>query len=257
MDCAGRAKRRRRFASIRKPLRGQQKRCRRFALPPQSKSVAAVVGGADYYLINVDADQPTKAEAARYRLFIALPVPQAVKHEINLVQERLRRELPERCASWTRPEQWHLTLKFLGNVDAARVGALTDAVRAACERFAPLRLRAERVGCFPGLRKPRVVWVGIHDEGNQLAGLASAVEDAASGFTTEEREGRFTGHITIARIKNFDRRVAERVAKAVESMGQLAFGAWTAEAVELMRSELASDGARHTCLARLPLNKIS
>ena len=73
----------------------------------------------------MDANHPTHAEAARYRLFIALPVPQAVKQEIQLVQERFRRELPEGCARWTRPEQWHLTLRFLGNVDAARVGALT------------------------------------------------------------------------------------------------------------------------------------
>jgi RNA 2',3'-cyclic 3'-phosphodiesterase len=205
----------------------------------------------------VEASHPTQAEAARYRLFIALPVPTAVKQGIQQVQERLRRELPDGCASWTRPEQWHLTMKFLGNVDVARVGVLADAVRTACGRFSPLRLRAERLGCFPDLRKPRVVWVGVCDEGNQLAGLASGVEAAAAGFTTEEREGKFTGHITIARIKNFDRRVAERVAKAVETMAQHAFGEWTAEAIELMRSELASDGARHTCLARLPLNKNS
>jgi 2'-5' RNA ligase len=184
-------------------------------------------------------------------------VPQVVKQEIQLVQERFRRESPEGCASWTRPDQWHLTLKFLGNVDVARVSALTDAVGAASESFAPMRLRAERVGCFPDLRKPRVVWVGVRDEDHQLAELAKAVEDAAADFTTEEREGKFTGHITIARIKNFDRRVAERVARIVETMAQHAFGEWTAEAIELMRSELASDGARHTSLARLPLNKNS
>jgi 2'-5' RNA ligase len=203
----------------------------------------------------VEANHPTHAEAAQYRLFIALPLPAAVKQEIQQVQERLRRELPDGCASWTRPEQWHLTLKFLGNVDVARVGVLTDAVRAACGRFSPMRLRAERVVCFPDLRKPRVVWVGVCDEGNQLAGFASAVEAAAAGFTTEDREGKFTGHITIARIKSFKRPQADILAKLAQGMTQGVFGEWTAEAIELMRSELASDGARHTSLARLPLNK--
>jgi RNA 2',3'-cyclic 3'-phosphodiesterase len=203
----------------------------------------------------VETKHPTEAEAARYRLFIALPVPQAVKQEIQLVQERFRRELPEGCASWTRPEQWHLTLRFLGNVDAARVGALTDAVGTACGRFAPLKLRAERVGCFPDLRKPRVVWVGVRDEGNQLTGLAKAVEDVAADFTTEDREGKFTGHITIARIKSFKRPQADILAKLAQGLTQSVFGEWSAEAVELMRSTLASDGAKHMCLARLPLNK--
>ena len=205
----------------------------------------------------MDANHPTKAEAAQYRLFIALPVPQWVKQEIQLVQTRLRRELPEGCASWTRPEQWHLTLKFLGNVDTARVGALTDAVRVACERFTPLRLRAERVGCFPDLRKPRVVWVGVHDDENQLAGLAKAVEDAAAGFTAEKRQGGFTGHITVARMKNFKRPEAGILAGLAREMAERVLGEWTADAVELMRSELASDGAKHTCLARLPFEKIA
>lgn len=205
----------------------------------------------------MEANHPTQAEAARYRLFIALPVPTAVKQGIQQVQERLRRELPDGCASWTRPEQWHLTLKFLGNVDVVQVRELSGVLGEVCEKFAPLKLRAAHVGCFPNLRKPRVVWVGVRDDADQLAGLAKAVEAAAAGFTTEEREGKFTGHITIARIKNFDRRGAQRVAKAVETMALHVFGAWIAEAIELMRSELASDGARHTSLARLPLNKNS
>jgi len=201
----------------------------------------------------VDANQPTHADVARYRLFIALPVPSAVKQEIQLVQEQLRRELPAEGVSWTRPEQWHLTLKFLGNVDATRVSALTETLGAACEKFALLKLRAGQVGCFPNLRKPRVVWVGVRDDANQLAGLAKAAEEASAGFTTEEREGKFTGHITIARIKYFERQMADALAKCVHGMKQRVFGEWTAEAVELMRSELASDGARHTCLARLQL----
>ena len=147
-------------------------------------------------------------------------------------------------------------MKFLGNVDTARVGALTDAVRVACARFTPLRLRAERVGCFPDLRKPRVVWVGVHDEGNQLAGLAKAVEDPAVGFTAEKREGEFTGHITVARMKNFKRPEAGILAGLAREMAERVLGEWTADAVELMHSELASDGAKHTCLARLPLEKI-
>lgn len=190
------------------------------------------------------------------RVFIALPVPQPVKQQILLAQEELRRALSRTGASWTRPEQWHLTLKFLGNVEADRIAALTAAVRAVCESAAPLRLRAADMGCFPDGRHPRVVWVGVRDQDNRLAGLAKAMQGATAAFTTEKAEGHFTGHITIARMKHLPRAEAEILAEFSKGIEHRVFGDWTAEAVAVMRSELAAGGARHTCLARWPLTAL-
>ncbi len=190
------------------------------------------------------------------RVFIALPVPELVKQQILLAQEELRRALPKASASWTRPEQWHLTLKFLGNVEADRIAALTAAVRTVCESAAPLKLRAAAMGCFPDGRKPRVVWVGVRDEDNRLAGLAKAMQGATAAFTTEKAEGHFTGHITIARMKYLPRAAAEILAQFRQGMEHRVFGDWTAEAVAVMRSELAAGGARHSCVARWPLTAL-
>jgi 2'-5' RNA ligase len=180
-------------------------------------------------------------------------VPEEVKNEIQRAQEQLRGELPERCARWTRPEQWHLTLKFLGDVDTARVSALTDAVRASGTNFPPLKLRAERIGCFPDLRFPRGVWVWVHDVENRLAVLQATIERVTAEFTAEAREEKFTGHITIARIKSLKRPQADILAKLAHRMTERVFGEWTADAIEIIRSELAAGGARHTSFARLPL----
>lgn len=201
----------------------------------------------------MDAQVPNETRTATCRLFIALPVPEEVKREIQRAQDQLRRELPEGWARWNRAEQLHLTLKFLGDVNVERIGALTDAVRAACANFGPLKLRAGQIGCFPDLRIPRVVWVGVHDAEKRLAGLAKAVVEATAAFSEETREEKFTGHITIARIKNLRRREAGILAKLAQDMTGREFGEWTADAIEIVRSELAADGARHTCLARLPL----
>ena len=103
------------------------------------------------------------ADSERLQLFIAVTIPEEVKAKIAAAQAELRRVLPERVVRWIRREQFHLTLKFLGDVDAARVGALGEAIRAACRGFSPLALRAERVGFFPDLRYPRVAWVGVQD----------------------------------------------------------------------------------------------
>ena len=89
------------------------------------------------------------------RLFIALPVPAAVKEELRRLQVELRGRLPNGPARWTRPEQIHLTLKFLGDVSADRVTEIEKAVRTACAAFAPMPLRAERIGFFPQIGFPR------------------------------------------------------------------------------------------------------
>ncbi len=188
-----------------------------------------------------------------FRLFIAISVPDAVKTEMEKVQRELCRALPEGCVRWTRREQFHLTLKFLGSVEAQRVVALADAVRGACQGFTALRLRAERIGCFPDLRFPRVVWAWVHDRQEQLPHLQNAIETATHGFTTEAPEERFTGHVTLGRARGIKRREAGVLAKVVAGMVERVFGEWIADRIEIMRSEMSPQGAHHNVLSALPL----
>ena len=193
------------------------------------------------------------ANSEQFRLFIAVTIPEEVKTKIEEAQGKMRRALPERAVRWTRREQFHLTLKFLGDVDAARVEALGEAIRAACQGFGALHLRAERVGFFPDLRYPRVVWVGVKDQAEQLPRLQGAVESAMREYATEDKEERFTGHVTLARIKGIRRPEAEALDKAAAGMAEQLFGQWTAYQVELMRSELLPQGARHSSVASITL----
>jgi 2'-5' RNA ligase len=190
---------------------------------------------------------------AQYRLFVAVMVPEEVKAEIERAQAELRRALPEARVTWTRPEQFHLTLKFLAHVEAQRVGELVEAACRSCGGFAALRLRAEGVGCFPDARFPRVVWVGVRDEQDQLPRLQRAVEAAAGSFSAEARPERFSGHVTLGRIKGLGRPEAEGLARLAGAMAERFFGQWTADRLEIMRSELSPKGARHTSLATVAL----
>jgi 2'-5' RNA ligase len=195
-------------------------------------------------------------EGELFRLFIAVTIPEGIKTKIEAAQAELRRVLPERSVRWTRREQFHLTLKFLGDVNAGRVETLGETLRAACRGFGALHLRAERVGCFPDLRYPRVVWVGVQDQAKQLPLLQAAIERAAQEYTTEEKEAQFTGHVTLARIKGIKRLEAEALGKAVAGMADRLFGQWTACQVEIMRSELLPQGARHSSLASIALTDL-
>ena len=193
------------------------------------------------------------AESERFRLFIAVTLPEEVKAQIEAAQAELRRALPGPGVRWTRREQFHLTLMFLGDVDVARVQPLEEAIRAACRGFSALPLRAERVGFFPDLRYPRVIWAGVQDQAGQLLRLQQAVDAVTRDFTTEQKEERFSGHITLARIKAIKRPEAEALRQAAAGMAERLFGQWTAGEVELMRSVLSPQGARHTSLAATAL----
>jgi RNA 2',3'-cyclic 3'-phosphodiesterase len=191
-----------------------------------------------------------------FRLFVAVTVPEEIKAEIESAQAMLRRALPKECARWTNRQQFHLTLKFLGNVEAHRVPPLTEALQGACRGFPALDLRAEKVGFFPDAQRPRVVWAGVHDRQEQLPLVQRAVEAATRPYTAEQSEERFAGHVTLGRIKGLRPHEAKTLVELASNLATRVFGAWTANRIELIRSQLSPEGAGHTLLAPIPLGSL-
>lgn len=189
---------------------------------------------------------------ANLRLFIAIALPDVVKDEIQKAQDELRRAIPNKVVRWTTREQFHLTLKFLGNVYAEKVPELIEGMREACTSCPPLHLRAERIGFFPDMRFPRVVWAWVHDEKELLPKIHAAVEAATVGFTAAKAEEKFTGHVTFGRTKGIKRREAEILGTLALGMVDRLFGEWSADKIEIIRSELSSAGSNMT-LAEIPL----
>jgi 2'-5' RNA ligase len=169
------------------------------------------------------------------------------------MQHELQSDLPRAAAAWSKPDNMHLTLCFLGNVAAARVLELTNQLRTAVTGFGALELICERLGCFPDLRFPRVVWAWVHDETARLPQLQLRIEAAAREFTEQPAEGRFVGHITLARCKQIKRPEAERLARFVEREVGRTFGRWQAKEVLLLQSELSPGGSKYQELARFAL----
>ncbi len=195
-----------------------------------------------------------EAQTPKLRLFIAITLPDEVKAAIEQAQAELRRALPSPAFRWTKREQLHLTLKFLGYVERPRVDDLVGALQTACRPFSALPLSAEHLGFFPGPSRPRVLWVGIHGPGERLVSLQQAIESAVTPFTSEETENRFKGHVTLARIKEISRSDAQALKGVVDSLQNRAFGNWTARQVELIQSTLSPAGPRYTTLASAPLS---
>jgi RNA 2',3'-cyclic 3'-phosphodiesterase len=192
-------------------------------------------------------------EAQVQRLFVAVTVPEEVKDQIVVARDELRGKLSPTAASWTRPANMHLTLRFLGGVEQSGIESLKTSLAQALSGFGPIPLICERLGCFPDLRYPRVVWAWVYDVAERLTRLHQRVADATAGFTREPAESRFVGHITLARLRQSKRPQAEIIASFVNVAVGRKFGAWTASQVELIRSEVLPGGSRYTTLAGIHL----
>ena len=193
------------------------------------------------------------APAELQRLFVAIEVPEAVKQELENVQADCRRRLADSSVTWTRPENLHLTLRFFGNIETARTTELLTCLHRSCQTFGPLSLSCRRIGFFPPRKRPRVLWAGVEDEANCLPEFVRAINVATSGFGENEPEKRFSAHVTLGRIKEIARRDAEAVTELVRKLAEAKFGSWRAKEILLMRSELRSEGARHSILERVVL----
>lgn len=179
------------------------------------------------------------------RLFVAVDVPDGLRAAVEeQVAGGLRGALPD--AKWTRPEGRHLTLKFLGEVPEERVDEVSAALRAAAAGHAPFTASFDRVGGFPNLGRPRVVWVGVGEGAEPMAELAASISEACEPLGFEAERRRFTGHLTLARIKR-PKKIGELPAVEVPA------DEFDVNEVVLFRSQLHPKGARYTVLERFPL----
>jgi RNA 2',3'-cyclic 3'-phosphodiesterase len=131
------------------------------------------------------------------RLFVALDLPDAVREALRELIARLKAEY--RNAKWVRPEAMHVTLKFIGEVDAGKLEPICAAL-AEVHSAQPMDINFRGLGFFPNERRPRVLWCGVNAPAN-LAELAMGVERALAplGIAAEQRE--FVAHLTLARFR--------------------------------------------------------
>lgn len=180
------------------------------------------------------------------RAFVAVDV-EATARVRDLLQALRQSEAHLRVVP---PENLHLTLKFLGEVEEGRTGAVTDVLEAAARGLAPFTMVLRGTGAFPRLTAPRVLWIGV-EGADSLVAFAQRLEDglAALGFPQGRRP--FAPHLTVARVKGTRGRRA-----LVDLLGAHRddpFGEQRVEALRLKRSELRPTGAVHQDVAAVSL----
>ena len=190
----------------------------------------------------------------RPRLFVAVLLPPAWLDALAAAQEELRRDGLR--LRYVRPESIHVTLMFLGETPAARIGDLSAALAAAAAESPVCMLTLAAAGTFGSRRRPRVVWYGLAGELTALGSLQRHVEErlARVGFAPEGRE--FRPHLTLARVPDdLSPAEAERIAPAIERLRVPQPPPFRVEAIALMQSRLGPGGARYTMRENWPLSE--
>lgn len=179
------------------------------------------------------------------RIFVAVPVPDEVRHRIVAVLGEAVDRIPGKVV---RPGNWHVTLRFLGEIDEVAyerlIGCLAEAELG--ERF---RLRWGGLGAFPRAERASVLWIGPDRGGEALAELAVAVDAAVdrAGFPAEDRP--FHPHLTLSRL-----RPVEDVSRLVSETAP--FGvSMEVDRVTVYQSRLGSGGAAYRVCEEIPLGR--
>ncbi len=202
--------------------------------------------------------------ADQIRTFIAIELDGAQKRALDDLQSQFKRERAaakfagsstSNAIRWTAGENIHLTLKFLGNVDAEKMPALQSAVTGACADALPFVLKLDGVGAFPNINRPNVVWVGVQGDVEAATKLAQKIDDACAvlGFPREERA--FSPHLTLGRVKR-DAITRERqsIGEMIANANARELGEFRVERVSVMKSELKPGGSVYSRLAVIELD---
>ena len=179
------------------------------------------------------------------RCFLAATPGAAAKRELLALLADLVRERPDPGYRWTREDQLHLTLRFLGESDGEQLGALMPAVAALASATAPIGAWTAGWQFWPSRAAPSVLVLRI-EPAPRLAGLASGLEALArsAGFAAEKRP--FKAHLTLARIGGLH--AGAEAFDAPPPRIELAV-----DHVALVQSRLGAQGSRYTELARVPI----
>lgn len=177
------------------------------------------------------------------RAFLAVPPDPAWVERTRDLLESLRPRLPQ--ASWTRPEAWHLTLKFLGEISEGAAGEFAEGIEAEIGRTSCGGLRSGGPLLLPPRGRPRVLGVGFSKSRalEALAGLARAADAAGRGIGVAPERRDFRPHVTLARLRESWPPAA--IETFLREAGAHAFPEWGVRRCILYRSELHPAGAVH------------
>ncbi|MCD6147655.1 MAG: RNA 2',3'-cyclic phosphodiesterase [Thermoplasmata archaeon] len=147
------------------------------------------------------------------------------------------------------PENIHLTLKFLGEIDEEMVPKIEEVMKEAVSGISPFTVELKGTGAFPNTDYIKVIWVGMKDDG-EMKKIAGVLEDGLQKYGFK-KEKRFTPHVTLARVRSAKGK--EMLKELINKNAERHFGEIKVEGIKLKKSELRREGPLYTTLLEVRL----
>ncbi|MBI1744623.1 RNA 2',3'-cyclic phosphodiesterase [Candidatus Acetothermia bacterium] len=182
------------------------------------------------------------------RAFFCVELEESFKQSLQQLTRPLRQTTAD--VSWVKSENFHITLKFLGEINPSLPSRLREVSEEVVTLIRPFPCTFDRTGVFPDERKPRVLWVGCSQIPQELVQLHAALDTQLEKFGFE-RERHFKAHITVGRVKEENKNRLEELHKIFRKITNFQFDS-TATDLTLMESQLTPQGSLYKPLFRLP-----
>jgi len=183
------------------------------------------------------------------RAFIALDVSEQAKAEMTRIISELKKTGAD--VKWVDPENIHLTLKFLGEVDSHQIEEIKELIKRAAADSSKFSIKLSGLGAFPKPEYPRVIWVGVGNNISVMEKMATFIDEGCSPLGFQKDERAFSPHLTIGRVRSSANKDKLRSKMAGISVGQVES---VVGKVVLYKSELMSSGPIYKELYSAALN---
>jgi RNA 2',3'-cyclic 3'-phosphodiesterase len=193
------------------------------------------------------------------RAFLAVNLSDTLRANLTKIHSELKQRLGREISksvrvSWVQLSSLHLTVKFLGDIDEQLVAPMQKAMENLLIQYRGLEIPLDRLGVFPRLQQPRVLWVGpleLWEKGQDAAHLATlhrAIDECCSSLNLAPDTRPLSPHLTLARIKSGEREFGQILAKSGVLDKPTAVGSLAVDAISLMKSDLQPTGSVYTRL---------
>ena len=193
------------------------------------------------------------------RAFLAINLSEPLRTNLTKMHSELKQRLGGELSknirvSWVQPSSLHLTVKFLGDIDEQLVAPMQKAMENVLSSHRVIEIPLDRLGVFPRLQQPRVLWVGPLElweksqDAARVDSLHRAVDDCCSSLNLAPDTRPLSPHLTLARIKEGERDFGQILARSGLLDKPVSVGSMTVDAIDLMKSELRPTGSVYTKL---------
>lgn len=178
------------------------------------------------------------------RAFIAIELPPEIIKKIAEIQDRFKALNLD--ATWVKPSNIHLTLKFLGNINPQLLSKVKEVIVESLPPVPEFSISLGTVGVFPNIKQPRVLWIGVEETHQQLILLKSNIDKGLEPLGFEIDRKKFSPHLTLGRIKSAKGK--SRLREMIQSFEKMDAEAIKVSSVKLMQSQLTPRGSIYTVL---------